>query len=113
MNKAESQEWQDFYNGTRKNPPLEINKKVKDIKLQKYHGSRYCVEHYKGSPYILIKELFSRGGSDYKEMNHQYRIFFNEVEEHIEALRKCVEVLEKEKRRIEKMDGKTFDWRHW
>ena len=105
-----NREWNRYSNGERKYPPLEINKKVKDIKLHKYHGSRYCVEHYIGSPYILIKELFSRGGSDYKEMDHQYRIFINEVEEHIKALRRCVKVVDMEKRRIEKIEGKTFDW---
>jgi hypothetical protein len=108
-----SKEWQKYLSGEYDSPPLEIDKIVKDIKLHKYEGSRYCVENYKGSPYILIKRIFSRGGDDYNEIDLQFRIFINEVEEHIKALRKCVEFVDNEKQQIEKTLGKTFIWRHW
>ena len=117
LKKSKEKDWQDYFDGKRKYPPIHLDEEVACVLRNKYEGQRIRIKNNKGFPYIEIQvfKRITRNVVNRVMIGEEIegwciKISTDQVDEYIKALKKCSTLLKKEKRKIERvLDDKPFD----
>ena len=117
LKKSKEKDWQDYFDGKRKYPPIHLDEEIARVLRNKYEGHIIRIKNYKGFPYIEIQvfKRITRNVVNRVMIGEEIegwciKISTDQVDEYIKALKKCSTLLKKEKRKIERvLDDKPFD----